>query len=126
MVKTNCWQFIVNYYNDELGITLRPYVGKVNPMERNKLEQFLLDYLYDSDEWEQVLDPKYPDIGLFVTSGFKIHGVIILDNNSFLHMRKTGSLVTTYTDILSLKDKKFTKLVGYFHYKGLDGDLENE
>ena len=115
---TNCWQFIVDYYEKELSTFLWPYRGSLKGREDKKnLSIFLDDYLNRSGYWQRVKIPLYPDLAMFDINGLMIHGGIVLGDNSMLHMRVEGSLVQSYTDGSLWKEKKFKNLKGFYHYR---------
>ena len=118
MEETNCWQFIVDYYNNELGISLLPFKGSLQYKNQSeKLAVFLDEYLNNSGHWEKISNPIYPDIAMFKVRRLIIHGAIILDDERILHMRYSGSLISSYKDGNFWREKKFRSLEGFYRYK---------
>jgi len=119
MERTNCWQFIVDYYSNELGIKLNDYKGRLKGLgDKAKLADFLDWYLNHSGCMNRVENPIYPDLVVFTIRGLILHSGIFLEDGLMLHMRVYGSLIETYDMQDGFKAKINNSIYGFYRYSG--------
>ena len=119
---TNCWEFLVRFYKEELGIRIQNFGGRLRGTEdKIALSRFLNDYL-NSDAWVMVEEPRYPDIVMYKVKGRLLHGGIMLGKTAMLHLRLFGSCIQDVHD-----EKIWGRKQAVFHgYYRLKGDLDEE
>lgn len=89
--KKNCWDLVVSFYQEIMGVSLFHYYQGPTPAEKLTTKNLIYTNMGD---FEETKDPKFGDIILVKLYGIESHIAVYLGNGKMLHTtRGAGSIV---------------------------------
>ena len=96
-IKYNCWQFVVDYYKQELNIDLFDYNKEVNGNSKsNQLHSFISN---ESKNWRKLEKPKQNCVLLISnTPPYIDHIAIYISKDSIIqNLENTGVVISKFS-----------------------------